>query len=396
MKRIIHITSKPPFPIVDGGCFASAALLNDLYEISNELIHISLTTQKHPGNKESYPDKFKNIKFFHCNTEIHFYQAMKSSIKGTSYNIDRFKNVELNNFLSGLLEDEDIIIIDGLYASGFIDQVVCKNATMILREHNVEYKIWEELSDRSSYSALRNRLKRLKVLNPFKRMYVKHLSKRLKKYELKVLSKVDQVWTISDEDKKTLEGHGIHHTRTLPVSISTSFAEHDYSNNSVFHLGSAEWLPNAESIELLRQLHNVLLGDGLGVELHLFGSKIENSNQQSETIHGFVKDLNPYLEKMGFLCAPVVSGSGIRIKILETMSRGIPVLTTSKGAQGINDRSALLIADTFEELLKVMKTLILSEDLRQKMGQKAQKYICENHSFESVRSLLNSSIHEEA
>ena len=78
------------------------------------------------------------------------------------------------------------------------------------------------------------------------------------------------------------------------------------------------------------------------------------------------------------------------------MSRGIPVLTTSKGAQGINDRSALLLADTFEELLQVMKTLILSKDLRQEMGQKAQKYICENHSFESVRSLLNSSIHEEA
>ena len=83
---------------------------------------------------------------------------------------------------------------------------------------------------------------------------------------------------------------------------------------------------------------------------------------------------------------PIQSGSGIRIKILEAMAIGIPVITTSIGAQGIDYHSSqcMMIADTDKEFVEGAIRLITDQGLREKIGSNAIDYIRKNHTINDI------------
>jgi len=388
--RIIHISAKPPYPVVDGGCFASSRLLEDLSNTGSELIHVTLYTEKHPFDRSAYPEKYKSLHAFKADTSITVPGALKSFVSGTSYNIDRFRCEAFQNFLKNEVRDEDLIIIDGLYASTFIDKTWTKKSKLVLREHNVEYKIWEDLSEgKKDYNPFTKTISTSKG-NWFKRTYLKYLSKQLKTYETFIANKVDQIWSISDEDHLPLKELCSTPVNTITVSVQSASNSHDYSKNSVFHLGGTDWEPNKESISILLDIwKNELKNEA--VELHLIGKGIEHQTQKNIHTYGFVEDLEAVLEKQGILVAPIISGSGIRIKILEALALGIPVITTSKGAQGINSKEALILVSNRAELIEKINELTSNQNLREQIGKKGQEYIAAHHAEDKViSSILNS------
>ncbi len=384
--RIIHITAKPPYPIVDGGCYASARLLEDLHQLNLEVIHVSLTTHKHPGNKELYPNHCKNIHFFPVDTEISVFGALKSFLKGSSYNIDRFKSIVFNQFMQLQVNSSDIVIIDGLFASTFMDDSWNHNGPTILRAHNVEYKIWESiaLQTKSKFSADEENKTPF-----FKRFYTKYLSRKLKRYELDIAQKVDLVWTLSNEDSLELSAHGVE-TKLIPVSVELSQKDHDYSKNPLYHIGGMEWSPNRSAIYILQDLMRKMNDDA--VKLHLIGSGIQESDQKNIIVHGFVEDLESLLSEMGILVAPIISGSGIRIKILESMAQGIPVITTSMGAKGILDKNILAIGDDPETFTNKIKEFVYSKETRERFGRLGKEYIRIHHNTAVISTEIRDSL----
>lgn len=392
--RVFHITSKPPFPIVDGGCFASARLLHDLRNSEMEIIHLSLITSKHTSSKEQYPEWIKTIHFFSVDTRIKTIPALSASLRGRSYNVERFECQELLSFLSNNLKRGDTVIIDGLFASTFLEQLRIDGIKFILRAHNLEFKIWEELGQSKQKLQVKFGIQTNRSLKDYlKRWYYRHLAQNLKKYETRVYSEVDEVWAISETDAATISGLIDRNVSVVPVSLPKNEISRNYTNNSMFHIGGSEWLPNSESIEICRILHQRLIDEGYDIELHLIGSGIESAKRTSEVVHGFVKELNALISNLGFLCAPIVSGSGIRIKILEAMSQGIPVITTSKGSQGIIETSSIIIAENSAEFLDAIRTLSSSEELRKELGSRShstiEKYHSESGVEAKIRSLLN-------
>ena len=127
-------------------------------------------------------------------------------------------------------------------------------------------------------------------------------------------------------------------------------------------------------------------------KLHLIGSKQEHLSTECIVQHGFVHELAELLEQLGFLAAPIFSGSGVKIKILESMQAGIPVLTTQLGAQGIEDKEALCIANSKEEFELLLKRLIAEKELRERYGRFAQRYTEELHSPNRVQAIIQRSI----
>jgi glycosyltransferase involved in cell wall biosynthesis len=90
----------------------------------------------------------------------------------------------------------------------------------------------------------------------------------------------------------------------------------------------------------------------------------------------------------GILVLPIQSGSGVRMKLLEALSLGIPVVTTAIGAQGINDFSTVYCAETEEEFVAKIAELLLSTKKQLLLGQKAFEYVAENYSISTISHLI--------
>ncbi|TNE98616.1 MAG: glycosyltransferase [Bacteroidetes bacterium] len=256
----------------------------------------------------------------------------------------------------------------------------------MLRAHNVEYKIWESiaLQTKSKFSA--NEENKTPF---FKRFYTKYLSRKLKRYELDIAQKVDLVWTLSNEDSLELSAHGVE-TKLIPVSVELSQKDHDYSKNVLYHIGGMEWSPNRSAINILQDLMRKMNDDA--VKLHLIGRGIQESDQKGIIVHGFVEDLESLLSEMGILVAPIISGSGIRIKILESMAQGIPVITTSIGAKGIIDKNVLAIGDDPETFTNRIKEFVYSKETRERFGRLGKEYIRIHHNSAVISTEIKNSL----
>lgn len=128
----------------------------------------------------------------------------------------------------------------------------------------------------------------------------------------------------------------------FPLSMSR-YADKPKDVFNVLWMGGFGWYPNSEGVTWFAEQIYPLLRAGLyahNIVLHFCGGNPPEAlkalhDSQHVVVHGFVEDLQPILDASHLLMVPLLSGGGIRVKIVEAMSAGIPVLSTSKGCEGI-------------------------------------------------------------
>jgi glycosyltransferase involved in cell wall biosynthesis len=101
------------------------------------------------------------------------------------------------------------------------------------------------------------------------------------------------------------------------------------------------------------------------------------------TLTGFVDDFKGLLASSTVCIAPLLSGGGTRIKILEAMALKIPVVATSKGAEGLNanDGEQFLLANSPVEFAECVIKLLSNKDLRLKLAEKANLLVKEKYNW---------------
>ena len=381
--KVLFITSKPSYPCKDGGSVASASFLDCLLEICT-VKYFTISTSKHPFDRSKFPEKIitnTNPETIQIDTTINAFNALKHLFNNKSYNLSRFDSKQIHSRLKRILEEPyDCVILDSLYSTPYLDTIrLNTKAKVFIRTHNVEHEIWEYYSSNNT--------------NPFKKWYLRKLASDLKKQEILLLNQFDGVISISEEDTTKFKLIGIKTPiENLTTAVSINASNHNYNLVSLFHLGSMNWTPNIEAVESIIELFPSIRADVPDLEFHIAGSHMngEYSNRKSEGIieDGFIEDISSYVSERGILVSPIKSGSGIRVKILEMMSLGIPVITTSLGAQGIQSEGNLLIADTNEEIKQKILQLVNDKNQREKLGMNSIDYIRTHHNIKTLSKQL--------
>lgn len=391
--RILYLTHKPIFPVVDGGCKAMLQFLKCLLHLNPEIDHLCLSTHKHPFSLESYPEELKkklNIENVSIDTTVKTGQVLRHLISRKSYNLSRFDSKEAHTYLANKLisKNYDFILLESLYCTPYISTIhEFSRGRIILRSHNVEFKLWEQLSQNTS--------------GFLKKSYLKRLAKDLKQSEIQAYCDVDFIFTISESDKKAIEKLGVKTSiKTIPVAMDQQPRNVDDSNMRISFIGSMNWQPNIEAVKILvNELFPRIKENSPSTELHLAGSYMNGlypTNPEKKLInHDFAEDLHSYLRENGIMLLPIRSGSGVRVKILEALSLGIPIVTTPIGAMGITDQSALVICDTEDQLTQQTLDLLHSPERRKKQGTAAWNYIHSNYSIEQISTQIALSFHGE-
>lgn len=388
--NVLHITNKPIFPILDGGQLAMHRLMVNLLHQGFAVKNLTVETHKHPFDLEAYPAELRKIlspESCFIDTRVKAWDIVKSIFSSDSYNVKRFVSNDLRTRIKELVESNDygLVVLESAFLLPYIHVIrEYSEAKIIIRAHNVEYRIWRQAARKEK--------------SIFKRIYFKKLAKNLKRFELTHLNMADGIFCISEQDKEFFRRRAIKVPMTvIPVymDVRDDYTV-DYSNNDFFFIGSMSWKPNADAVRwIINSIAPRLYKFLPDVKIHIAGSAMPKSMKEKKinnvVFHGKVPNMLDFMSQHGTLIVPLKTGSGVRIKILEAMSIGVPVISTEKGKEGINltPKKHFLTANITEEFLLQMRYIDSGTEVKQTMGLAGKEFIREEYSIDIVSKKIS-------
>jgi glycosyltransferase involved in cell wall biosynthesis len=375
--KVLQLCNKPPIPRVDGGCIAIHNVSAGLLEKGIELKIVTVSTEKHPFLIDLIPEDFRRqtgIEGIFLDTRVNVIDAFSALVTADSYNVNRFFSPDFNKRLQEILAENsfDVVILETLFMTPYIHTIRQNSkAKIVLRSHNLEHLIWERLAESTGNTA--------------KRMYLKHLASKLKKYEKRTINEVDCIATITKEDtdrfsKLLCEKPMI----TIPFGIKIK----DYpvtenkrtKKNRLFHIGAMNWEPNKEGISWFSD-HIWPLVSNTDISFHMAGRSmppyIHQMANEKIVIHGEVESAQKFMAENDIMVVPLLSGSGMRIKIIEGMAAGKAIISTSVGAEGIDCEHGvnIILADKAKDFAKAILDLTSNPEKVTQLGKNARKLV---------------------
>jgi glycosyltransferase involved in cell wall biosynthesis len=370
--KILQICSKLPYPPKDGGALAMHMLTKGLINAGNEVQVVAVDTPKQSVKAEHIHDHYRkqtNFSSVFIDTEIRAWDAFRNLFGSESYNVSRFHSAKMEDHLNAVIASKhfDVVILDSLWVTPYID-CIRKNskAKLVFRPHNIEYRIWERLAANCG--------------NPIRRWYLSLLAARLKKYELSVIPKVDAILPITPEDEAVFRTAGAQHLFCLPFGIETnSDSSAKHLNNSFYYIGAMDWQPNIEGVRwLLEDVWPLVEKKNAELKLHLAGRKMTKEmpvgSSRNVIVHAEVPDAGAFMRDHGVMLVPLLSGGGMRVKIIEAMAAGRAIISTAIGAEGSGYTTGrnMVIADSPEQFASEILRLSNNPELCDRLGAEAK------------------------
>jgi glycosyltransferase involved in cell wall biosynthesis len=301
--------------------------------------------------------------------------AFVNLFKKDSYNISRFISDEFNKKLINILaaESYDIVQLEGLYVSPYLDTIrKYSKAKVVLRSHNVEFVIWERLASSTK--------------NPLKKIYLKFLAKRLKRYEISLLNSFDAIVPITETDLESFKKLACRiPIKAAPLGVDINEYSHDEKQNSefsIFHLGSMDWMPNLEAVDwFLKNVYKKLTDQVHDIKIYLAGKdmpeRIKNMAGKNLIVMDRISDSKKFMADKSVMIVPLLSGGGMRVKIIEGMASAKPIVSTAIGAEGIHftDNKNILIADSPDDFVSAILKLKNDKVFCKSIGENARKLV---------------------
>jgi len=232
-------------------------------------------------------------------------------------------------------------------------------------------------------------------------------SRRLRKYEEKIANLVDHCIVVSQEEralfksflrstadeKISVVSNGVDFQYFKPASLS-------YEKGRLIFTGAMDYFANVDAIlYFYKEIFPLIKKQVPLVKLYIVGSnpagEIKKLAADKDVIvTGFVKDIRPYLEKSAVCVVPLRIGRGIRNKILEAMSMGVPVVAMSEAVFGIEakDNEELFVEDNPGDFVERTIALLKDQDLRLRLSQNGRKFIENNYNWGSNLAKLDTII----
>ena len=386
--KILQLCKKFPYPLKDGESIANTYMSKALNELGNEITLLAMNTVKHFFDLKTLPEDFDHYEAIHTiklDNRVKPIDAFLNLFNKESYHVARFVSEEYNQKLIELLKetDFDIVQLETLYLTPYVDTIrKYSKAKIVMRSHNVEHEIWERMTQNTAFFP--------------KKKYLQYLTKQLKQYEITNLNSYDTIVAITQRDLDAFKNLGFNKkglVAPIGLDMSNYFPDYDSFQKplSLSFIGSLDWMPNIEGLEWF--LDNVMpkVQERFPtLELHIAGRNMPSSllNYQSKTIiiHGEVESSTEFLNQHSVMIVPLLSGSGMRAKILEAMALGKVSLTTSIGVEGIKaeDGKEILVANTIDEFIKAIEKAHKLSGQLETLGRNARTFAIEHFDNKSI------------
>lgn len=384
--RILFLCNKSPYPAREGGPIAMKSLIDGLLAAGHQVKVLAVNSEKYQVNPGEIPEEFRQqtaIELVDLDLKITPFGALMAFLRNESYHVKRFISKRFRAKLIEILQASsfDVVQLETVFMMPYVADIhKYTQAPIVLRAHNIEHLIWKRIASQTNM--------------PLKKLYLLHLSKTLKTYEMQSLIDADGIAAITRKDAAFFRGLTDSSTIDIPYALQPEkfVPAFEVAEKPVFfHLGAMNWIPNQEGVRwFLEKVWPLVIKKKPEAHFVLAGRFMPDWLLKYKAtgieVVGEVDDASEFVRKHDIAVVPLLSGSGIRIKIIEAMALGKTVLTTTIGAEGINyvDMKDLFIADNAEKMAAIMVQLYENPALAEKTGRSARHLVQNLHNSSKV------------
>lgn len=317
---------------------------------------------------------------------------LKSLVSNRPFLITRDEVPEMDLTLRKLIQENrfDAIHADQLWMAPYALKAkseAIKNGyqpRIILDQHNAVYLIPKRMAEASK--------------NRFLIIWLKHESKLMSQYELQTCRQFDHVVWVTQEDltavssiasqrykdnlKAIVDKARSQNNSIIPICVDaseTASIDRITEKHEILFVGGMHWPPNADGVtwfakEILPQVTKehpharfVALGKQPPEVIKAIGQQVITP--------GYVESTERYWAFARVFVVPLRAGGGMRVKILDSWSRGVPIVSTTIGAEGISCQSGkdILIADTAEDFAVAVQKILTDDNLAQRLSHNGRR-----------------------
>lgn len=395
--RLLFITDQLPYPPVSGGIIKSWRFLEHLCK----RFDVTLLTLMKGADRDHEKALlaalplvgFKGIPFDRARTAVNFARSLF-----TSPTLNAFRNASpsMRAAVAAEADKHDVLLIDHLEMAQFIPTP--PSLPVVLHEHNAEFIMWER-----SKAVARNVMERIAMTME---------AARIKRFERKSCLRADLIFA-APNDQRELEALGVPTSKFRTTyhlgddsALRAPDLDHADTTMSLLYVGTLSWHANHDGLLwFLNEVWPALKAKHKDLELNIIGRGAEPAllelagRSPGVKLLGFVEDLEPLFKKSRIFIAPLRFGSGTKVKVVTAMYRGIPCVTTSIGAEGMDllDEIEIFKADDPHRTQECIEILLNDrqawEGMRDASRAKAKKDLAWDAMLESHSNDLLALIH---
>ncbi len=375
--RILFLAHLLPWPLTDGGRIKSYHTIRHLSERYDVTLMALVRHECTPSDIAGLTPLTElcaggvSLHYLKRSRHADLFGAARALIMGASFLIARDFLPSLNNAVRGALKGDegaadvalrssatptcdpmagkyDAVHLDHLQMAQYIPYDCPPLVKVVLDQHNVEHELIRRLSD-------------VPDANPAFRWYARMESRKLRAIERDAIQDADATLAVSDTDRdafRALAPDVADRIETVPIGVDTDYfavAERRPGADAILSIGTMSWLPNidamrwfaSEILPLIRrawpEARVLIVGANPTAVVRTLAER-----DALITVTGTVPDVRPYAKECGVFVVPLRAGSGVRVKILNALAMGLPVISTTLGAEGIpvTDGVDILLADS--------------------------------------------------
>ena len=388
--RILLLCNKPPYPASEGGPMAMNSIITGLLEAGHQVKVLAINSEKYNVKESDIPEEYKRktgIELIDVDLTVKPLNAFLNLFTRKSYHAERFISEDFKKRLAEVLDKVqfDVVQLEVLFMAPYVETIRQHSKAMIvLRAHNVEHKIWERIAKDTK--------------SPLKRWYINHLAKTLKEFELNALETVDGVAAITRKDAAFFRKYCSKPVIDIPFGVYPEQFDPKYEiegKPKFYHIGSMNWMPNEEGIRwFVDEVLPKTVEKVPDFVYHLAGRSMPEWLTSMKNPHvdvvGEVPDAKEFVTNHDIAIVPLLSGSGIRIKIIESMALGKTVITTRVGAEGIlyDEEINIIIAENKAKMVEAIRSLNENPETAVRIGQAARKLVEETYDNRKIIARL--------
>jgi glycosyltransferase involved in cell wall biosynthesis len=322
----------------------------------------------------------------------HLPRLLRLRLQGSPYLIAKHDNPAMRALIERHLKDRsyDVIYVGHVGMMAYLPTIrrLAPRARVVLEEHNVEWEIFERLAPTFKFAL---------------RQATRLEARALRGYERRALRTANAVIAISDADAAAFQKLAGIQATVVPTFIEPTGKRVERTRApALAYTGLLAWQPNAQGLDWFcrdvwplvreRMPEATLTIAGPGLRKDASGALIVPpawSVPGVETV-GYVNDLEDLYAKSVAMVAPIIGGSGVRMKLLESMRAGMPTVTTTDGAAGLDvlDGREMLVADAPRAFAERTVNLLSDQGLRERLRSAGYGYLDRHHSLPVARARL--------
>jgi glycosyltransferase involved in cell wall biosynthesis len=394
MKKMLFLSPELPYPLHSGGKIKTWHTLEAFSKYWDITLVCPLKLEDNLNLKEfKVKSSVKDVLTDKVNRPRSAYNLLKSWHQRRPINVLRTDSRLLKEQVANICHHQDYIFIDHFEAFQFVPSEVLANTkrqqTIIYHAHNAYHKIWERFAKTTTNLAY-------KIVCNIE-------AKRIVRYERHIVASVDCCFA-APNDVECLTNLGCCKDKlfqTLHLGDESALEKPalrwDQTTEKLCYLGYLGWEPNIVGLEwfltevwpVLKQRHPKLSLDIAGKNAD---QRLKNAVQAAKdvTLLGYVEDLEDIYSNCRISIAPLLFGSGIKVKVISAMARGLPLVTTSIGAEGleVKHQDHLMIADSSRAMAGSITQLLQDDILWQRIASNSRKIVIEKYTWAQMFSSM--------